>query len=58
MSISKRNLMKMKNEFIHMQEVSPGIKPNFSYLARQYGLSRQTISKYWKDPMEIGRAHV
>lgn len=51
MSISKRNLMKMKNEFIHMQEVSPGIKPNFSYLARQYGLSRQTISKYWKDPM-------
>ena len=32
-----------------MKEESPGLKPNFSALARELGLSRQTVSKLWKE---------
>lgn len=41
---------KVKGEFYFLQHNSPGLKPNFSKLSKEVGISRQTLSKMWKDP--------
>lgn len=50
MSISRSQLNKLRGEIIRMKENDPGLKPNFSALARETGVSRQTVAKIWKDP--------
>ncbi len=51
MSISRSRINKLRGEIILMQENDPGLKPNFSALARETGISRQTIAKIWKEPL-------
>lgn len=35
-----------------------GVRPNFSEMARRYGMDRHTVAKYWKEgaEMEDGRS--
>lgn len=40
----------LKNILIEMKTNSPGLKPNFNALSRETGVSRQTISRLWKNP--------
>lgn len=51
MSVSRSQLNKLRGEFLLMKENDPGLKPNFSALARETGISRQTIAKIWNDPI-------
>lgn len=48
-------LQALKGDFIIMSE--EGIRPNFSELARLYGMDRHTIAKYWKEG-DIAYKHV
>lgn len=50
MSLTYAKRMKLEGEFMLMKENSPGIKPNFSALARETGVCRQTLTKIWEDP--------
>lgn len=50
MSVTRAGILKLKGDLMLMQEMSPGIKPNFSKLERETGISRQTIAKIWNDP--------
>lgn len=49
MSLAYARKAKIKGDFLLMKEESPGLKPNFSALVRELGLSRQTVSKLWKE---------
>lgn len=51
MSTTRSKLNRLRGELLLMKEHSPGLKPNFSALARETGISRQTIAKIWKDPL-------
>lgn len=42
---------KLKGEIHFLKENFPDIKPNFSELARETGVSRQTVAKYWRAPV-------
>lgn len=51
MGVTHARMMKLRGDLMFMKENSPGIKPNFSRLARETGISRQTIAKVWADPV-------
>lgn len=51
MSISQARMNKLKGEIHFLKENFPDIKPNFSELARETGVSRQTVAKYWRAPV-------
>lgn len=51
MSVTSSKMNRLKGEMLLMQENEPGLKPNFSAMARETGISRQTIAKIWKDPV-------
>lgn len=54
-SITNARMMKLKGELSLMKEVDPDIKPNFSQLARETGVSRQTIARIWAAPLAPAR---
>lgn len=49
MSLTYAKRAKIKGDLLLMKEESPGLKPNFSALARELGITRQTVSKLWKE---------
>ena len=50
MSVTKAKMQKLRGEIAFMKENYPELKPNFSAMAKEIGVSRQTIAKVWKDP--------
>ncbi len=54
-SITNARIMKLKGELSLMKEVDPDIKPNFSQLARETGVSRQNIARIWAAPLATHR---
>ncbi|WP_304685227.1 hypothetical protein [Ileibacterium valens] len=50
MSVTKAKMQKLRGEIAFMKENYPGLKPNFSAMSKEIGISRQTIAKVWKDP--------
>lgn len=56
MALSYAKRMKLKGELRLMKEISPGLKPNFSALARESGISRQTIARMWNEPDKSDRS--
>lgn len=55
MSITQARLNKVKGDIYFMKQNSPGIKPNFSRMAKETGVSRQTLSRLWKDDEALMR---
>lgn len=49
MSITHARLNKVRGDIHFLKQTSPGLKPNFSQMARETGVSRQTIAKLWKE---------
>lgn len=49
MALTYAKKMKLKGELMLMKEESPGLKPNFSALARENGICRQTIARMWNE---------
>lgn len=53
MGLTYSKKMKLKGELWLMKEANPGIKPNYSALARETGVSRQTLSRLWKETDQL-----
>ena len=51
MSKSKAQMNRIRGEIIQMKENCMGLKPNFSAVGRQLGITRQTAAKLWNDPV-------
>jgi hypothetical protein len=46
-SIQTQRLIRAWGEINYLKQTSPELKPNFSQLARETGVCRQTLSKMW-----------
>lgn len=50
MNSKHSKIAQLRDEFLYMQINSPGLKPNFSAVSRETGISRKTINKLWNNP--------
>lgn len=55
MSIHQARLNKVKGDIYFMKQNSPGLKPNFSRMARETGVSRQTLSRLWNSDEQLNK---
>lgn len=47
---TKEKMDQVRAVILVMKNSTPPIKPNFSALAEEYGMTRQTVAKIWADP--------
>ncbi len=47
---TKEKMDQVRAVILEMKNSTPPIKPNFSALAEEYGMTRQTVAKIWSDP--------
>lgn len=52
---TKETMDQVREVILEMKNSTPPIKPNFSALAKEYGITRQTVAKIWSDPDPNGR---
>lgn len=46
----RERIREVRKQLAQMKKENPAGRPNYSELARKSGVSRQTISRIWKDP--------
>jgi transcriptional regulator with XRE-family HTH domain len=46
----RERIREVRKQLAQMKKENPASRPNYSELARKSGVSRQTISRIWKDP--------